>query len=144
MVEVYVKWEAFKEYPGKFITKLKVLNDSSLADFRKLIETHLGRDNSKQAITFLMLGDPSGAPVTEENEATIQASKLPNYNSHVSSHLACLRPIKKAIQRSDHLPLTSLENRLLIASNSPSKGEGFFPKISQKFGSAPFLAGLPI
>ncbi|XP_058094645.1 kinesin-like protein KIN-10A [Magnolia sinica] len=144
MVEVYVKWEASKEYPGKFITKLRVLNDSSLADLRKLIETHLGRDNSKQAFTFLMLGDPAGAPVTKENEATIQASKLPICNNHVSSHLACLRPIKKAIQRSDHLPLASLENRLLIALNSPSKGEGFPPKISQKFGSAPFLAGLPM
>lgn len=55
MAEVYVKWEATKGNPGKLITTLKVLRDSSLADLRKLIETHLGEDN-KQAFTFLVLG----------------------------------------------------------------------------------------
>lgn len=55
MTEVYVKWEASKENPGKFITTLKVLRDSSLADLRKLIEMHLGEDK-QQAFTFLVLG----------------------------------------------------------------------------------------
>ena len=55
MTEVYVKWEASKENPGKFIATLKVLRDSSLADLRKLIEIHQGEDN-KQAFTFLVLG----------------------------------------------------------------------------------------
>ena len=54
LVEVYVKWEASKENHGKFITTLRVVKDSSLADIRKLIEVHLGAD--KQAFTFLILG----------------------------------------------------------------------------------------
>ncbi|KAJ8616086.1 hypothetical protein MRB53_035458 [Persea americana] len=112
LLEVYVKWEASKENPGKFITKLKVLKTSSLADLRKLIETHLEEYNNKQSFTFLMLGDPTGAPVVNEKEATIQASKLPICNNHTSSHLASLRPIKKAIQRTNHLPFSSLENKL--------------------------------
>jgi kinesin family protein 11 len=53
-IEVYVKWEASKEIPGKFITTLKVVKDASLADLRKLIEISLGADN--QAFTFLVLG----------------------------------------------------------------------------------------
>ncbi|CAK9138016.1 unnamed protein product [Ilex paraguariensis] len=53
-LEVYVKWEASKENPGKFVTTLKVVKDSTLADLRKLIEIHLGADN--QAFTFLVLG----------------------------------------------------------------------------------------
>ncbi|CAL8165956.1 unnamed protein product [Prunus armeniaca] len=73
--EVYVKWEASKENPGKFITTLKVVKDASLDDLRKLIAIYLGADN--QAFTFLMLGDPSGASVPKEKEETIQATKLP-------------------------------------------------------------------
>lgn len=53
-LEVYVKWEASKENAGKFITKLKVLKDSTLTDLRKLIEIYLGGE--EQAFTFLVLG----------------------------------------------------------------------------------------
>ncbi|KAI3459528.1 hypothetical protein Pfo_016191 [Paulownia fortunei] len=53
-IEVYVKWEASKENPGKFITTLKVLKDSTLADLRKLIEIYLG-GTSKLSL-FLFLG----------------------------------------------------------------------------------------
>lgn len=53
-LEVYVKWEASRENPGKFITTLKVVKDATLADLRKLIEIYLGADN--QAFTFLVLG----------------------------------------------------------------------------------------
>lgn len=53
-IEVYVKWEASKEIPGKFITTLKVVKDASLADLRKLIEISLGADS--QAFTFVVLG----------------------------------------------------------------------------------------
>ncbi|KAL1078743.1 hypothetical protein V6Z11_D10G177600 [Gossypium hirsutum] len=53
-IEVYVKWEASKEIPGKFITTLKVVKDATLADLRKLIEIYLAADN--QAFTFLLLG----------------------------------------------------------------------------------------
>jgi len=54
LMEVYVKWEATKENPGKFINKLKVVKDATLADLRKLIEIHLGTD--KQDFVFLSLG----------------------------------------------------------------------------------------
>ncbi|XVF38493.1 hypothetical protein REPUB_Repub20aG0106800 [Reevesia pubescens] len=78
-IEVFVKWEASKENSGKFITTLKVVKDATLADLRKLIEIYLGADN--QAFTFLVLGDPNGAPVQKENEATVKASKLPICNN---------------------------------------------------------------
>ncbi|XP_077228137.1 P-loop containing nucleoside triphosphate hydrolases superfamily protein [Tasmannia lanceolata] len=147
-IEVYVKWEASKEYPGKFITKLKVLNDSSLADLRKLIEKCLNEDSSRHSFTFLMLGDPTGAPVVKEKEETIQASKLPICNNQLSVRLACLRPNKKVIQQPNHLPFSSLENNLPVGSNSPSmitqQVDDFSPKISQKFSSSLFLAGLQI
>lgn len=93
------------------------------------------------------LQDPAGAPVVNEKEATIQASKLPICNSHISSHLACLRPIKKAIQQPNHVPFSSLENKLSFASNNLSmmdQGEGFSPKTSKKFSSTPFVTGLKI
>jgi kinesin family protein 11 len=54
-IEVYVKWEASREIPGKFITTLKVAKDASLADLRKLIEVSLGAADS-QAFTFLVIG----------------------------------------------------------------------------------------
>ncbi|XP_043707696.1 kinesin-like protein KIN-10A [Telopea speciosissima] len=112
LVELYVKWEASKENSGKFIMKLNVEKDSSLADLRKLIETRLVEDNAtKQGFTFLMLGDPTGAPVVKEKEATIQASKLPICNNQLSGHLACLRPVK-ATQQTNLLPFSSLENKL--------------------------------
>ncbi|XP_042518145.1 kinesin-like protein KIN-10A [Macadamia integrifolia] len=112
LIEVYVKWEASKENSGKFIMKLKVEKDSSLADLRKLIETRLVEDNAtKQGFTFLMLGDPTGAPVVKEKEAAILASKLPNCSNQLSGHLACLRLVKAA-QQTNLLPFTSLENKL--------------------------------
>ncbi|XP_068666977.1 kinesin-like protein KIN-10A [Aristolochia californica] len=112
LVEVYVKWEATKECGGKFITKLMVLNNSSLADLRKQIEYHFGEENKKQAFfAFLMLGDPTGAPVAREKEQTIQVSKLPICNNQRSGHLASLRPVKK-MQRPDQMPFSPLENKL--------------------------------
>ncbi|KAI5333254.1 hypothetical protein L3X38_023384 [Prunus dulcis] len=90
--EVYVKWEASKENPGKFITTLKVVKDASLANLRKLIAIYLGADN--QAFTFLTLGDPTGASVPKEKEATIQATKLPLCNNKSNGYLASLRPLK--------------------------------------------------
>ncbi|KAG1361516.1 Kinesin-like protein KIN-10A [Cocos nucifera] len=56
MSEVYVKWEATKESTGNLIKKFKVLKNSNLSDLRKLIETHLDEDNSKQPFSFLLLG----------------------------------------------------------------------------------------
>lgn len=84
----------------------------------------------------VLLQDPTGAPVVNEKEATIQASKLPICNNHTSSHLACLRPIKKAIQRPIHLPFSSLENKLQLLQTTCQwsfQSEGFFVQISQWF-----------
>ncbi|KAF8401946.1 hypothetical protein HHK36_012897 [Tetracentron sinense] len=127
-IEVYVKWEASKENLGKFITKLKVVKNSMLADLRKLIEIHLGEE--KQTFTFLMLGDPTGAPVSKEKEATVQASTLPLCNNQLNGHLACLRPVK-GIQRPNHHPLSSLENKFPISLNSPfmQQVDVFSPKV---------------
>ncbi|KAB5537662.1 hypothetical protein DKX38_015195 [Salix brachista] len=115
-IEVHVKWEASKGNSGKFITTLKVMKDATLADLRKLIEIDLAADN--QAFTFLVLGDPTGAPVPKEKEPTVQAIKLPicNYQSH--GYLACLRPAN-GTQDSNHLPstplpLTPVENKLPV------------------------------
>ncbi|ONK55623.1 uncharacterized protein A4U43_UnF820 [Asparagus officinalis] len=117
MMEVCVKWEASKEFGGKIIKKMKVVKDTTLSDLRKLIEVHLEEDKNKQAFTFLLLGDPTGAPVTKEKEATVPVCKLPICNNLSSTHLACLRPIKKSANRPNHAPFTSLENTLPIAGH---------------------------
>ncbi|TYJ14498.1 hypothetical protein E1A91_A10G122500v1 [Gossypium mustelinum] len=117
-IEVYVKWEASKEIPGKFITTLKVVKDATLADLRKLIEIYLSADN--QAFTFLLLGpDLTEAPVKKENEGTVKASKLPLCSN---GYMACLRPAK-GLQITNHLPLRSLrltpmENKLPLTPNN--------------------------
>ncbi|CAI9118138.1 OLC1v1019662C2 [Oldenlandia corymbosa var. corymbosa] len=53
-LDVYVKWEASRDNPGKLITTLKVAKESTLADLRKLIEIYMGADN--QSFTFTFLG----------------------------------------------------------------------------------------
>ncbi|XP_058201957.1 kinesin-like protein KIN-10A [Rhododendron vialii] len=110
MVEVYVKWEVSKEHQGKFITTLKVVKDATLADLRKLIEIHLGAE-----FTFLVLGDPTGAPVAREEEATVPVSKLPICNQ-LRCHLACLRPVKGIQAQNHHIPFTSMENILNVTA----------------------------
>ncbi|XVF62833.1 hypothetical protein PTKIN_Ptkin09bG0040300 [Pterospermum kingtungense] len=140
-IEVYVKWEAPKENPGKFITTLKVVKDATLADLRKLVEIYLGADN--QAFTFLVLGDPTGAPVQKENEATVKATKLPICNN---GYLACLRPAK-GLQITNHLPLspqplTPLENKLPLTPStrfSHPCDDLSSPKTSPHLSSTPFI-----
>ncbi|CAL9097602.1 unnamed protein product [Musa acuminata var. zebrina] len=117
IVNIYVKWEASKEISGSLIRKLKVLRDSTLADLRKLIDINLEEDNKK--FTFLLLGDPSGAPVAKEKEARTRVNKLPICNNQLNGRLACLRPVKKAVQKPDHVPFGSLENTLPLGLNSP-------------------------
>ncbi|KAH7857563.1 hypothetical protein Vadar_014050 [Vaccinium darrowii] len=112
-VEVYVKWEVSKEHQGKFITTLKVAKDATLADLRKLIEIHLGAE--KQAFTFLVLGDPTGAPVAREKEGTVPASKLPICNQ-LQCHLACLRPVKGIQAPNHYTPFSPLENILNVTA----------------------------
>ncbi|XP_038971228.1 kinesin-like protein KIN-10A [Phoenix dactylifera] len=112
LMEVYVKWEAKKESAGNVIMKLKVLKNSNLSDLRKFIEIHLDENNSKQPFFFLLLGDPSGAPVSKEKEAATPVGKLPICNNQLNCHLACLRLIKKITQQPNHIPFSSLENML--------------------------------
>ncbi|KAF9595875.1 hypothetical protein IFM89_005361 [Coptis chinensis] len=132
-VQVFVKWEPSKECPGEFITKLKVVKDCTLADLRKLIEINLDEDTIKQGFSFLMLGDPPGAPVIKEKEATVQASKLPICNNQMNYHLACLRPLK-IIQRPNNLPFSSLENKLQVSSKLPSAFKQHVDSFSPKLG----------
>ncbi|XP_064966872.1 kinesin-like protein KIN-10A [Musa acuminata AAA Group] len=129
IVNIYVKWEASKEISGSLIRKLKVLRDSTLADLRKLIDINLEEDNKK--FTFLLLGDPSGAPVAKEKEARTRVNKLPICNNQLNGRLACLRPVKKAVQKPpDHVPFGSLENTLPLGLNSPPS-QVVLPKVSQ-------------
>ncbi|KAK6914115.1 Kinesin motor domain, partial [Dillenia turbinata] len=138
MIEVFVKWEATKENPGKIISAFKVLKDSSLADLRKLVESHLGLD--KPAFIFLALGDPTGAPVAKEKEATVLASKLPICSNQLGGHLACLRPTK-GLQSPNHVPFASLENKLNVNSDShfTRPGDGFSPKLGRNFSPTPYV-----
>ncbi|KAK9083142.1 hypothetical protein Scep_029613 [Stephania cephalantha] len=146
LLEVYVKWEASNENPGKFIAKLKVMKDSRLADLRKMVESHLNENNNKHGFTFLLLGDPTGAPLSKEKEASVLVSSLPVCNNQSKVHLASLRPVK-GVQRSNHLPLSLLENNLFAISNSPStfmqKTEVLSPRVGENLCPSPYVsAGL--
>jgi hypothetical protein len=56
MTDVYVKWVATEKF-GKFIQKLKVFNESNLADLRKLIEANLdNNDDNRDFITLMLEG----------------------------------------------------------------------------------------
>ncbi|KAL2921297.1 Kinesin-like protein KIN-10A [Bienertia sinuspersici] len=137
LIEVYAKWEATKENPGKFIDKLKVVQDATLADLRKLIEIHLGVD--KQDFTFLSLGDPTGAPILREKEETVLASKLPACNNQLGGHLACLR-LAKGGQCPNVRPFTSLENKLPATPVSCAKkmvNDSVSPSLD--LGSTPYI-----
>ncbi|KAG6668595.1 hypothetical protein CIPAW_01G181800 [Carya illinoinensis] len=138
-IDVYVKWEASKENPGIFITTLKVVKDASLADLRKLIEIYIGADN--QAFTFLLLGDPTAAPVPREKEGLIQAIKLPLCNNQANGHLACLRSAK-GMQCPSHLPpsplpLRPLENKQSFTPNSCCLQPG--DSLSPNYTSTPYI-----
>ncbi|KAK9087514.1 hypothetical protein Syun_029908 [Stephania yunnanensis] len=146
LLEVYVKWETSNENPGKFIAKLKVMKDSRLADLRKMVEIHLNENNNKHGFTFLLLGDPTGAPLSKEKEASVLVSSLPVCNNQSKVHLASLRPVK-GVQRSNHLPFSLLENNLFAISNSPStfmqKTEVLSPRVGENLCPSPYLsAGL--
>ncbi|KMT16586.1 hypothetical protein BVRB_3g048740 [Beta vulgaris subsp. vulgaris] len=139
LIEVYVKWEATKENPGKFVNKLKVVSNATLADLRKLIEIHLGVD--KQDFTFLSLGDPTGAPISKAKETTVLASKLPTCNNQLGGHLACLRPAK-GVQSPSVVPFTSLENKIPATPVSCVKkivNDSFSPSLDSNLGSTPYV-----
>ncbi|VAI62735.1 unnamed protein product [Triticum turgidum subsp. durum] len=117
LLDVYIKWES-----GSLIKGLKLLPTACLSDLRKLIEAHFEEAGSKQQhhqFTFLLLGDPSGAPVSREKEAAVQISRLPNWNNQTNSYLACLRVAKKPAmtmeqqpQQLHQTPFSPLESKL--------------------------------
>jgi kinesin family protein 3/17/kinesin family protein 11 len=62
--------------------------------------------------------DPSGAPVSRENESAVQISRLPNWNNQTNSYLACLRAVKKpAADQLHQIPFSPLESKLNSALN---------------------------
>ncbi|KDP40358.1 hypothetical protein JCGZ_02356 [Jatropha curcas] len=145
-IDVHVKWETSKVNNGKFITTLKVVRSATLADLRKLIEIHLGAEN--QAFSFLVLGDPTGAPIPKEKESTVQAIKLPICNNQSQGYLACLRPSNHlplspvpATPMENKLPLSPLENKLSFTPSSclSVQCDGLSPKLAQHLNSTPFI-----
>ncbi|EEF33560.1 Kinesin heavy chain, putative [Ricinus communis] len=155
-IDVHVKWEASKGNNGKFITTLKVVKDATLADLRKLIEIYLAAEN--QPFSFIVLGDPTGAPVPKEKESTLHAIKLPICNNQSHGYLACLRPanhlplspVPATPLESKLLPVTPLENKMPLASLenklpltpsscSPVQCDGLSPKLAQHLNSTPFI-----
>ncbi|OQU85924.1 hypothetical protein SORBI_3004G339500 [Sorghum bicolor] len=135
LLEVYIKWES-----GSLIKGLKVLHNSCLSDLRKLIEAHFEEVGSKQQqhqFTFLLLGDPSGAPVSRDKEASVQISRLPHWNNQPDSYLACLRAAKKPAV--DNMPFSPLDSKLntvlkdahLAGAMSPKVNQMSSPKVNQ-------------
>uniref|UniRef100_A0A0D9VMG9 Kinesin-like protein KIN-10A n=1 Tax=Leersia perrieri TaxID=77586 RepID=A0A0D9VMG9_9ORYZ len=127
LLDVYIKWES-----GHLIKGLKLLSNSCLSDLRKLLEAHFEEAGSKQQqqFTFLLLGDPSGAPVSKEKEAGVPISKLPNWNNQPNSYLACLRVVKKQQPASEQMPFSPLDSKLNSALNDAHRA-AMSPKVNQ-------------
>ncbi|OEL38409.1 hypothetical protein BAE44_0000575 [Dichanthelium oligosanthes] len=125
LLEVYIKWES-----GNLIKGLKLLQNSCLSDLRKLIEAHFEETGNKQQhqFTFLLLGDPSGAPVSREKEASVQISKLPHWNNQPDSYLACLRAAKKPAV--DHMPFSPLDSKLNSVVKDGRLADVLSPKVN--------------
>ncbi|KAJ3672134.1 hypothetical protein LUZ60_006855 [Juncus effusus] len=109
LVDVYVKWEVSKGNSGNLIAKIRVLRDSSLSDLRKVVDAHVDESDS---FTFLLLKDPSGAPVQKEKEGEIRVANLPICSNQVNGFLASLRPVKMIKRSANQVPFSSLENKL--------------------------------
>nr|AMS24258.1 kinesin OrphII protein [Marsilea vestita] len=109
-LEVYVKWETSKESSGKLINAIRIKRNSTLADLRKELEKQMPESNHD--FSFLMLGDPSGAPVDRESENALRVVSLPDCHTQRDRKLACLRPHVKR----HALPLAPLENQQHIPS----------------------------
>ncbi|KAL6591373.1 hypothetical protein ACP70R_049876 [Stipagrostis hirtigluma subsp. patula] len=125
LLEVYIKWES-----GSLIKGLKLLQKSCLSDLRKLIEAHFEETGSKHQFTFLLLGDPSGAPVSREKENSVQISKLPHWNNQPNSYLACLRAAKTK-PAADHMPFSPLDSKLNSVVNDAHRAGVLSPKMNQ-------------
>ncbi|KAF0933444.1 hypothetical protein E2562_018540 [Oryza meyeriana var. granulata] len=126
LIDVYIKWES-----GHLIKGLKLLSNSCLSDLRKLLEAHFDEaagSKQKDQFTFLLLGDPSGAPVSKEKEAGVPISKLPNCNNQPNCYLACLRAVKKPA--AEQMPFSPLESKLNSALNDVHRA-ALSPKVTQ-------------
>uniref|UniRef100_J3LI77 Kinesin motor domain-containing protein n=2 Tax=Oryza brachyantha TaxID=4533 RepID=J3LI77_ORYBR len=125
LLDVYIKWES-----GHLIKGLKLLSTSCLSDLRKLLEAHFEEAGSKQKhqFTFLLLGDPCGAPVSKEKEAGVPIGKLPNFNNQPNCFLACLRAVKKPAA-AEQLPFSPLESKLNSALNDVHRA-ALSPKVA--------------
>ena len=47
--------------------------------------------NTEQYFIFLMLGDPSGTPVSREKEVGVQVTSLPDCHNQRGIRMACVR-----------------------------------------------------
>ncbi|GMI70392.1 Phragmoplast-associated kinesin-related protein 2 [Hibiscus trionum] len=74
------------------------------------VKWEASKENPGNITTFLFPGDPTGAEVKKENEA----SKLQLCSN---GYLACLSP-EKEVQITNHLPLTPMENKLPLTPNN--------------------------
>ncbi|WVZ73195.1 hypothetical protein U9M48_021536 [Paspalum notatum var. saurae] len=126
LLEVYIKWES-----GNLIKGLKLMRNACLSDLRKLIETHFEEAGSKQQhqFTFLLLRDPSGAPVSKDKEASVQINKLPHWNNQPNSYLACLRAAKKTAV--EHMPFSPLDSKLNSVVKDAHIAGALSPKVNQ-------------
>ncbi|GLJ40406.1 hypothetical protein SUGI_0832070 [Cryptomeria japonica] len=112
--DVHVEWETLNGASRKLLQIIKTSKSTYLTDLRKMIEPHIGE---KQEFIFLMLGDPNGAPVSRENEASIQITSLPDCQNQCNSRLACLRKCTQCLRNPQEMPLNSLENKLPLPSS---------------------------
>ena len=76
-----------------------------------------------------MVQDPSGAPVSREKEASVQIRKLPHWNNHPDSYLACLRAAKKPAV--DHMPFSPLDSKLNSVVKDTHLAGLLSPKVNQ-------------
>ena len=74
---------------GEVETYIEMQRNTNLADLWMRIEPYL--HNTEQYFIFLMLGDPSGTPVSREKEVGVQVTSLPECHNQCGSRLACVR-----------------------------------------------------
>lgn len=74
--------------------------------------------------------DPSGAPVSRDEEASVQISRLPLWNNQRDSYLACLRAAKKPA--ADHMPFSPLDSKLnTVVKDAHLAAGAMSPKVNQ-------------
>eukprot|EP00250_Pteridium_aquilinum_P010107 c19159_g1_i1 orf=177-3431(+) len=110
--DVFVKWETSKESSGKLIKILSMKRIATLAVLRKELESTVLE--AKHDFSFLMLGDPSGAPVKRDNEVNVTVASLPDCHRRHGSKLACLRP---HFNHGIICPLSPVDNQINLSSS---------------------------